>query len=248
VCRGVKPRPIEDSETGEITTRDRPCLGARLFPGWTPKPKRDVRIEFTPSDAPTDLLQQLTDLINEAYGISDTGITLSSSRVQLHHVQEMVERGEILMALDDNSHELVGCLQVQVKTKDSSNPNSRGLPVDDDEVNLAEFTCFAVSSRNSTRGRGIGAALVRAAEHHGRTQHCLRMQIAILCPADHEPDYKQWLQSYYLGFGYEHKTTQFLQFQRDEETGAVVVDELHEMYDPLHQLVPCKAIIMDKML
>ena len=30
--------------------------------------------------------------------------------------------------------------------------------------------------------------------------------------------------------------------------GEVVEDELHEMYDPLHQLVPCKAIVMDKML
>ena len=73
------------------------------------------------------------------------------------------------------------------------------------------------------------------------------MQIAILCPADHEPEYKKWLQSYYLGLGYEHKASPRLRFQKDER-GVVVKDELHEMYDPLHQLVQCKAIVMDKML
>ena len=71
--------------------------------------------------------------------------------------------------------------------------------------------------------------------------------IAILCPADHEPEYKQWLQSYYLGLGYEHKASPHLRFQQDEH-GQVVQDELHKMYAMLRQLVQCKAIIMDKML
>ena len=158
----------------------------------------------------------------------------------------MVQRGEIIMALDEDSNELLGCLQVQIKTKESVNPNSRGLPAEDHEECLAEFTCFAVRS-DGQRGRGIGAALIRAAENHGRVHDCPRMQIAILCPADHEPEYKQWLQSYYLRLGYEHKACPRLRFQKDER-GVVIEDQLHEMYDPLHQLVQCKAIIMDKML
>jgi hypothetical protein len=74
------------------------------------------------------------------------------------------------------------------------------------------------------------------------------MQIAILCPAEYEPEYKQWLQTYYLKLGYEHKRVQYLGFSQEEETGKVTYDELNELYDPLHQLVACKAIIMDKIL
>ena len=43
------------------------------------------------------------DIINDAYDISDAGITLSSSRVQLHHVQEMVERHEVMVARDESN-------------------------------------------------------------------------------------------------------------------------------------------------
>lgn len=63
----------------------------------------------------------------------------------------------------------------------------------------------------------------------------------------HEPEYKQWLQTYYLGLGYQHKASPHLRFQRGEQ-GKVVVDELNDMYAPLHQLVPCKVITFDKML
>lgn len=245
VCRGVKPPNDDGDHTG--STRERPPLGTRLFPGWTPKPKQDVHVALCASEANSDMLQQLTELINESYGISDTGITLSSSRVRLHHVREMVDRGEIIVALDENTGELVGCLQVQIKTKESVDPKSQGLPLDEREERLAEFTCFAVRSVGQRRRRGVGAALVRAAEDHARNHQCPRMQIAILCPADHEPAYKQWLQSYYLGLGYEYKGTTYLRFQQDDQ-GMVTEDELHEMYDPLHQLVPCKAIVMDKML
>ena len=244
ICRGVKPSLVEDDASR--VQRERPSFGTPFFPGWSPKPKHDVRTEFATPDIPASMVEQIKHLINSAYNVSDTGITLSSQRVQFHHVQEMVERGEILIALDESTGEILGCLQVQVKTKESSNPNSQGYALDEDEERLAEFTCFAVRS-DGKRGRGVGAALVRASESYARSRDCPRMQIAILCPAEYEPEYKQWLQTYYLGLGYEHKTTQYLRFQKDEQ-GNVVEDELHELYDPLHQLVAFKAIIMEKML
>ena len=45
----------------------------------------------------------------------------------------------------------------------------------------------------------------------------------------------------------KHRSTLKLAFEKDAN-GRVVVDQLHEMYEPLHQLVPCKAILFDKLL
>ena len=74
------------------------------------------------------------------------------------------------------------------------------------------------------------------------------MQLAIMCPAHGpEPAYKEWLQAYYVSLGYDHTTTLYLDFETDEK-GNVIVDQLHAMYEPLHQLVQCKAIMFDKHL
>ena len=111
-----------------------------------------------------------------------------------------------------------------------------GLPTADADARLAEFSCLAVRAFDGTDGpptpRGVGAALVRAAEAYGRSRGCSVMQMGILCPAADEPPYKQWLQRWYLRLGYEHRETLALRFEPDE---------VHEMYDCLRQKVPCKT-------
>jgi len=99
----------------------------------------------------------------------------------------------------------------------------------------------------SRRGRGIGTALGSAAEAHCRRRGCTRMQLVILTPAEAEPTYKTWLQTNYRGLGYTHRSTLALGFEVDGE-GRVVVDEVHEIYKVLQQLVPCKAILFNKRL
>ena len=73
-----------------------------------------------------------------------------------------------------------------------------------------------------------------------------------MCPAvepQDEPAYKQWLQAFYLKLGYDHLPAINLGFEpplREGEHNRV--DQLNDMYACLRQLVPCKAILMDKPL
>ena len=117
------------------------------------------------------------------------------------------------------------------------------LPLRSGKDKVGEFSCLAVREFDGHRGaptpRGIGSALVRAAEAYCRSRGCGVMQMGILCPAADEPPYKQWLQRWYLRLGYEHRNTLMLRFEPDE---------INEMYSCLKQLVPCKYILFDKRL
>ena len=288
ICRGRKPSmndgDINNNRMGDDdlshgsaspVTSTSVSVGKKMF---TNKPRNKVRYDVATRFATLedDNLQAITDLINDAYATSDTGITLTSTRVELKHVIEMVQRNEILVAYDDNDNdtdidmnEPVGCLQVVIKTKDNNDTDQPphdsqndeeeqkkqhdGWPVDEETTNkIADFSCFAVTRNIYKDGKirkGIGTALLYKAEAYARSIGCTKMQLAILCPAaDPEPRYKVWLQSYYRKHEYRYQKTIYLKYEIDDTTGKVIYDELHEMHEPLHQLVPCKAIIMDKVL
>ena len=197
------------------------------------------------------LAADVAALINDVYDISDTGVTLASSRVRLDDVRGMLERGELLVAErelsalgsrskgpSESEIQLLGCVQVEVKGEGVNH----GLPTSGKDK-VGEFSCLAVREFDGHRGaptpRGIGSALVRAAEAYCRSRGCGVMQMGILCPAADEPPYKQWLQRWYLRLGYEHRNTLMLRFEPDE---------INEMYSCLKQLVPCKYILFDKRL
>ncbi|KAL3921985.1 MAG: hypothetical protein SGARI_006557, partial [Bacillariaceae sp.] len=221
----------------------------------------DVHIRLASPDNDAELIEQARNLVNNEYATSDTGTTLSSTRLRPQDIQAMVENGELLLALDPNNGELMGCVQVKF---------GGGLPSDGSNDVTAEFTCLAVASDiaaavnnantqqgtidrtvqegTSKRGRGIGAALVRKAEALARDQGATKMLLGIMCPAHGEkPPYTAWLEGYYQGLGYDYKSTVLLDFEKDDQ-GNVVVDQLHDMYEPLHQLVQCNAILYEKTL
>ena len=232
-------------------------------------------------------------LINAAYAVSDTGITLSTPRVPVEEVVSMIRRGEIWAAqkIDGGAEggDFVGCIQVMVKGAGGAGEPPEGQPPggqpqqqpqpqqqgkgkgegeggcrrgDDGEVPqntglpsahagpVGEFTCLAVAA--SCGGHGLGEALVRAAEAHARRAGCERMVLGVMCPAvapEHEPEYKVWLQRYYLRLGYDRLPHMELAFKPPRGEGQHNErDELNEMYSCLRQLVPCKAILMDKAL
>ena len=203
--------------------------------------------------ATTEIAVQVTSLINAAYAISDTGITLSTSRIPQTEVAAMIKKGEILAAMDGDA--LVGCIQVLVKGDKENKEDQEdevqnaGLPANHSGP-VGEFTCLAVA--DSFVGRGLGESLVRAAEASARRAGCETMLLGVMCPnvsPELEPEYKKWLQNWYLKLGYDHSSTIELEFappmNADEHNE---VDQLNDMYACLRQLVPCKAILMDKTL
>ena len=299
IARGKKPSLNED-DTIDWKNSNGQVQFYQIQP--TPKLKHDVHIRIATTDDADELIEEARGLINNEYATSDTGTTLSSTRLRPQDIQTMVQDGELLLAFDEDNDDLVGCIQVKIKyptendttNDDGSSSGGGGLPTfgDDDDNNdndqqkrdnnaiVGEFTCLAVSSniharvhnantqnvtiermertdtdtttssssRTDRRGGGIGAALVRAAEAHARNYGAVRMTLGIMCPAEYEPPYKVWLQDYYRKLGYEYQSTIVLDFEKDPTTGKVIVDQLHDMYEPLHQLVQCKAILFDKRL
>jgi len=145
------------------------------------------------------------------------------------------------------------CLAVKSNTRATiKHANTQNVTV---EISASETNTSKPPQTN--RSRGIGAELVRAAESHARHKGCTRMQLGVICPStakdsiEAEPEYKVWLQHYYRSLGYEHRSTVELDFELQTDVqgeNVVVKDQLHDMYDVLHQLVPCKAILFDKQL
>ena len=240
VCVGRKAPIAEAGATFPATSNKTGCHpnGANAGAGVI----RTRRLDAA-SKADASLAEELTRLINDVYGISDTGVTLGSPRLALADVKGMLARGELIVAeqelrgadgpdtMSTPLRLLLGVVQVEVKGEGVN----AGLPATDAGARLAEFSCLAVRAFDGTDGpptpRGVGAALVRAAEAYGRSRGCSVMQMGILCPAAEEPPYKQWLQRWYLRLGYEHRETLPLRFEPDE---------VHEMYACLRQKVPCK--------
>ena len=286
ICRGIKPWSSSRKEGNPPNLSMGappplpPSIGTRLYEDRRcPKPQHDARIRVASHETDSEeFIESARTLINNEYGMSDSGITLSSIRLRPEDIRTMVRKGELLVAEDEGTGELLGCVQVLIKEPSSERSSSEdgaggGLPDDGEEEDgrIGEFTCLAVSSsyrttvvrentqqvsvertrdeaKPSFRGRGIGAALVRSAEARARELGAGAMRLAIMCPAEGpEPEYKRWLRGYYLTLGYRHKSTIVLDFETDAD-GTVVVDQLHAMYEPLHQLVRCKAILFEKAL
>lgn len=191
------------------------------------------------SQTDQEFVEEVTRIVNEAYRYSDYNITLCTERIPAEEVVGMIERKELLVARDCTTGELLGVIQYIIKGT-STQP---GLPeVGDGDQLVGEFSMLAVKMHQDSRSggtMGIGSMLVRAAEAKCRAVGCSLMNLGILCPADEEPEYKQWLQNWYLKIGYEHRETLYLRFQPDE---------IREMYSYLGQVVPCKYILYDKTL
>lgn len=268
ICRGLKP--------GRYDADDYPWLDSigDTFFADLPQPTlcfdSEIRLACAETD-PDELIEEARAIVNNEYATSDTGSTLSSTRLRKQDIRKMVADKQLLLCFNE-VEDLIGCVQVKLKQEDAGGLPSFGNGKEDSTTKaevVGEFTCLAVTSdiqakvRNantpqvsierskrrgdeSRRGMGVGAALVRAAEAHARSHGATRMTLGIMCPAKGpEPAYKTWLQNYYRKLGYDHKETITLAFETDDD-GNVVVDQLHDMYEPLHQLVQCKAILFDK--
>lgn len=99
--------------------------------------------QVTAENVPRGLAAEVTALVNETYGISDTGVTLSSLRIPEDAVVGMIQRGELFTAISETTGELLGCIQCEVK---GTGVNA-GLPdLSGDGVPLGEFSMLAVKA------------------------------------------------------------------------------------------------------
>ena len=131
-----------------------------------------------------DLIQQAEALINNEYAESDTGITLSSRRLDPGDALELAKNKELIIAVDEQTEqEVLGTIQIQVKSSnDEQNKNSderttlrnKGLPnLSNNDPNdlIAEFTCFAVKSDKNYTVHNVNSINVKVEMQSGENDH-----------------------------------------------------------------------------
>lgn len=249
VCSGKKPATHSLPFSVQRLTADQ-CSAHAGGPPASLSPDLTASADAPASSSSASVAavaEEVAELVNATYNVSDTGITLSSPRIPQSEVEGMIQRGELFVARHDETGEILGVIQTEVK----GTGVHAGLPVEGSMAEarkVGEFSMLAVKSHGKScedvggSGRGVGKLLVQAAEAHCRSHGCTLMQLGILCPDDEpdaEPEYKKWLQRWYLKLGYEHRETITLRFRPDE---------VKEMYSYLGQLNPCKYILFDKAL
>jgi len=157
-------------------------------------------------------LNNLTNLINEAYKIGELGIFVDTAenpflRMTEEDVKELVQKDKLLVLTDndnadDSSNAIIGCIKVDVVQNCGDN----------NEIKIGEWGCLAV--RPACQGLGYGNMLIKAAEKYFREcTHdkgiggaCTHAQLELLSPSHWKHDHKERLRNWYTKrLGYKLK-------------------------------------------
>lgn len=141
----------------------------------------DLRLGLL-TEADDATVTALTELINEVYASSEKGLWIEGmARTTPEEIGALVRDGQIAVARLDAR--LAGC--VRVHRVDAS---------------TSEFGMLAASP--AYQGTGVGRALVRYAERHGRDQGSRLMRLELLVPREWSHPSKEFLAGWYGRIGY----------------------------------------------
>ena len=151
--------------------------------GSTPAPSPvDVGVLAASAADDTAFIEELVDLINEAYATSEAGLWADgAARTTPEEVGELVRTSQIAVARANG--ELVGSVRIQQL----------------DDI-TGEFGMLVTSAR--ARGTGAGRELVSFAEHWAVQRGMTVMQLEVLFPRGWAHPSKEFLRSWYTRLGY----------------------------------------------
>lgn len=125
---------------------------------------------------------QLASLINDAYAVAEAGLWQPDvARTTAQEMTALARAGQVAIA--STGGEVAGCVRVQLLGQATG-----------------EFGMLVV--RPDIRGTGLGAGLVRFAEHAVREARCDVMQLELLVPRDWSHPSKDFLANWYTRIGY----------------------------------------------
>ena len=135
-----------------------------------------------PAGDDAELMQRITDLINEVYAVAEDGLwTESATRTTVDEVAELTRTGQIAVARRRGA--IVGCIRVQRL-----------------DQRTGEFAMLSTDPAH--RGLGIGRELIRFAERRCRSRGLHTMQLELLVPRDWTHPTKEFLDAWYTRIGY----------------------------------------------
>ena len=133
-------------------------------------------------DQTPEAVRRLCELINSVYDVAEAGMWKPHvKRTTTTEVARLVADQALILAEADGA--VVGSVHVQL------------LP-----ENIGEFGMLVAAP--AQRGKGIGSALVEAAESWARAQGCRKMQLELLTPKYWKHPNKVFLAGWYTRIGY----------------------------------------------
>jgi GNAT superfamily N-acetyltransferase len=140
------------------------------------------------SDLGGTSVKRLTDVINEVYDDSESGMwKRKGTRTNPAEVERLLRARALILAELDGV--LVGSVNVNLMSG-----------------GVGEFGMLVADPNH--RGKGIGSALVERAENWARDMACHTMRLEILTPRHWSHPSKQFLKTWYSRIGYKPQATE----------------------------------------
>jgi len=140
------------------------------------------------ADATAETIARLTDLVNEVYAVAEAGMWQpSATRTDAAEVERLLRAGSLIVAELDG--ELVGVVKTELMGD-----------------GVGEFGILVADPKQ--RGKGLGTALVAAAEQWARDAGCHTMRLELLAPRGWSHPGKEFLREWYTRIGYVPQRTE----------------------------------------
>ena len=136
-------------------------------------------------------VERLTELVNRVYDEAESGMwKAQGTRTSPRQIAELLEAHGLILA--EYQGNVVGCVSVTLM-----------------KAGVAEFGMLVADP--VLRGKGIGSALIKAAEDWARTRGCETMRLELLTPRTWKHPSKEFLTQWYGRIGYRPQFTELLE-------------------------------------
>ncbi len=142
-------------------------------------------------DLDRQAIRRLCDLINRVYDEAESGMWKENgTRTRPAEVEELLRTRALILAEDRGT--VVGCVNVKLM-----------------QAGVAEFGMLVADPAH--RSKGIGSALVAAAEDWARKRKCGLIRLELLTPRTWNHPSKEFLKAWYTRIGYRPQFTEPLE-------------------------------------
>lgn len=143
------------------------------------------------ADLEPTAIRRLSELVNRVYDEAESGMwKAKGTRTSPEQIAELLQTQGLILA--EYRGDVVGCVGVKLM-----------------ERGVAEFGMLVADPAH--RSRGIGSALIKAAEDWARAMKCGTMRLELLSPRTWKHPSKEFLTQWYARIGYRPQFTELLE-------------------------------------
>ena len=144
--------------------------------------KSSIEIEVLPAAPDSDLVREISDLVNRVYAVAEEGLWVErATRTTINGMAQLIAAGQIAVARMNG--EIVGAVRIQQL-----------------DARKGEFGMLVADPTH--RGEGIGRELVAFAAESSQRRGLVVMQLELLTPREWTHSTKAFLHAWYTRIGY----------------------------------------------